>query len=78
MTNEDKIEDFEVYSIGLCFSSVCTSLTPAEAEVRMNAEQPTGISSPWKISPRKTFASGHPNPCDCRERPGHKHYLFEC
>jgi len=71
---------FEVYSLGLCYMSVCSSLQPNEIVRRANQEHPTGISSDWEISENKTFADGTtPMPCPCENNPEtHKHYLLEC
>ncbi len=70
--------DFEVYSFGACFASVCTSLPVSEATDRLNAEYPTGIKSRWELA-REDFRTGESNPCPCSRSPAtHKHYLFEC
>lgn len=71
--------EFTVYSVGLCFASVCTSLPLKEATRRLNVEHPTGTRNEWKPSEDATFHSGEPNPCPCNTNPGtHKHYLFVC
>lgn len=70
--------EFEAYSVGICNASVCTSLPVNAAEQRLNVEHPTGIGMKWKLSKDKTFAGGQPMPCDCRDYPGNKHYLFHC
>jgi hypothetical protein len=71
--------DFTVYAHGICAVSVCTNLSPEEAEKRLNEELPTGIESKWKLSEDKTFAGGQPHPCPCDKNPEtHKHYLFNC
>lgn len=70
---------FEVYSIGMVYASVCTSLSDKEATKRLNAEHPTGISSQWAVSKSATFRDGRPNPCPCEQHPEtHRHILFEC
>lgn len=70
---------FHVYAVGLCWLSVCTSITDAaEIETRANLDQPTGISRRWTIH-AGPFKTGEPNPCPCNE--GHadrKHYLLSC
>ena len=71
--------EFEIYSIGIVCASVCTSLTPGEAELALNVEHPTGISTRWTLSEDKTFGDGvSPMPCGCPDHPGNKHYLFNC
>jgi hypothetical protein len=69
--------EFAVYSVGLCYASVCTSLTVEEAAQRLNIEHPTGIG-PWQIDPEGVFASGAPNPCKCHDFDTHQHMLFSC
>lgn len=75
------MEKLIVYSVGIVAMSVCVDkkLTRKEIEHLANAEQPTGISSKWKISKDKTFASGESNPCQCDQHPNaRKHYLLNC
>lgn len=55
--------EFEVYGLGIVCASVCTSLTAEEAELALNVEAPTGISSRWTLSGDKTFLTGGPRPC---------------
>lgn len=81
MTSNKKgntMEDFVIYSGGICFCSVCSRLSLEETTKRVNNENPTGISSNWQLSERN-FDSGETNPCACNDYPEtHKHYLFEC
>jgi len=71
--------DFQVYSLGLCFASVCSDLSPKEVVKEMNRTHPTGIFAEWMMSTDQTFKSGEPNPCPCKDYPDtHKHYLLEC
>lgn len=73
------MKDFDAYTIGLCYASVCSSLSPRETVKRMNAQHPTGIRHRWKLAPDKTFKTGQPNPCPCENNPStHKHYLLVC
>jgi hypothetical protein len=77
MTKTTKAEDFTIYSLGICYASVCTSLTNREATRRLNSEQP--VNSGWKVSKDKKFHSGQPNPCRCEDNPKtHRHILFSC
>lgn len=70
---------FEVYREGLCFMSVCTDLTPKEAEEYAQLIKPSGTSRGWKISEEKTFRTGEPNPCPCDQHPKSRiHILFDC
>lgn len=71
------MDDFTAYSVGLCYASVCTSLSDDETTARLNAERPTGIG-PWRIAD-EAFANGDPNPRPCDQNPGtHRHVLFNC
>ena len=75
---KQEIKDFEIYSNGLVFCSVCSSLTQEETIRRVNVENTTGINSNCKILEEK-FNSGEPNPCACNLYPKtHNHYLFSC
>jgi hypothetical protein len=69
---------FRVYSVGICCCSVCTNLSDSDAEVRVNIEYPTGITTPWKISEDKTFSGGEPHPSPCPDDSSCRHILFEC
>lgn len=67
--------EFTAYAMGLCFASVCTTLTDVEATARLNAEHPGVV---WRVSPAETFKRGDPNGGACEEFPGsHRHLLFE-
>ena len=72
--------DFLIYSRGIVHNSVCSSLTPKETTDRINLEEPTQISSSWKLSKDKFFRGEEQrNPCPCEDFPKtHKHYLFVC
>jgi len=70
-------EEFEVYSEGIIYASVCSSLAQAEVEKRM-ALRLCGAREGWKLSQRK-FSGGEDNPTSCGLKPEtHKHYLFSC
>lgn len=69
--------EFEAYSVGLCFASVCTSLTPEAAAEKLNHQHPTGIDSQWELSD-EDFSGGQINGCDCPDHKGNKHYLYVC
>lgn len=74
----NKLPDFDAYSVGLIYASVCTSLSLEEATRRLNAEQPTGVQSQWKLA-TEDFASGEKNGCTCDQAPEtHRHLLFTC
>ena len=70
--------EFAIYTEGLCFASVCTSLSDDEATARMPL---SGTSMGWQIAdqpfnagtPRET-----PNGSPCPDYPGNRHLLFEC
>lgn len=72
--------DFDAYSVGLCYVSVCTSLTDEEATDRLNHEHPTGINSSWFVSTEPHFHEGYAsNPCPCPSSPStNRHVLFQC
>lgn len=70
---------FDILSIGLCYMTVCTNVeSPIDIEKLANAEHPSGVSSPWRLSTDKNFATGHTNPCACEHDGGRKHYLLSC
>lgn len=69
----------KVYANGLCYCSVCTDLTDREEiELQVNAKNPTGVSSPWRISDDPTFKTGEPNPHLCENDNTCRHFLMEC
>lgn len=70
--------EFTIYSNGICFCSVCSSLSPEETEMRINRENPSGTLGGWLLT-EDDFMDGDPNPVPCNENPEtHKHYLFAC
>lgn len=71
--------DFEVYAEGPVFTSVCTSLSPEEAEKRLNEENPTQVEGlVWRLH-AEGFRDGTPQGAPCPVSPEtHKHYLFSC
>jgi hypothetical protein len=70
---------FDVYAIGPCAASVCTTLPREAIAAHMNAVSPTGISSEWKVSGEPIFANGQPNGCSCNDGlPGARHWLMSC
>lgn len=72
------MDDLTVYSMGLCYASVCTTLPDAEATSRMNLEHMPGTSHGWQIAD-EPFRNGDPNGRPCDQRPAsHRHLLFEC
>lgn len=70
--------EFTVYAIGLCYASVCTNLSLEQATKRLNAEHPSGTTQKWQKSKDPTFHDGSPNPCNCEQGTGKKHWLFDC
>lgn len=71
-------KEFYTYAVGMCCSSVCSSLPVEEVTARLNRESPTGIESQWTHS-AESFMDGTPNPCPCHDSPDtHQHYLFVC
>lgn len=67
-----------IYAGGLVHCSVCAPLryTVEMVEAEVNAINPTGISSPWKVS-TEPFASGESNPCPCSDL-DRQHWLMVC
>lgn len=74
------MDELEIYSNGFIHCSICTNMgSMEEIERRVNRENPTGISSHWKVSESPTFANGEPHPGVCEQKPDtHKHYLMVC
>jgi hypothetical protein len=77
--NFSETKDFNAYAVGICYASVCTNLSVAEATKRLNEEHPTGIRPQWKLDDDPSFAGGKSNPCPCENNPEtHRHLLFCC
>ena len=75
----ERVMDFEVYAVGICYASICTVLDRADIKERMNREHPSGTENGWMLSDDPTFKDGEPNPSPCDQRSGtHKHYLMVC
>ena len=74
---KDEDADFTVYTEGLCYASVCSSLPVEEVVARM-ARRLSGVNA-WALSKKVTFSGGEPNPCSCEDYPEtRQHFLFEC
>lgn len=74
---KDEDADFIVYTEGICYSSVCSSLPVDEVVARMKRRL-SGVG-PWTLSEAESFSEGEPNPCPCDQNPAtHQHYLFVC
>jgi hypothetical protein len=70
-------DEFTIYSTGVVYASVCSSLSAEDTAQRLNTEMPSGVQ-PWKLAD-EPFNNGAPNPCLCDRNPKtHKHYLFNC
>jgi hypothetical protein len=69
-----------IYCMGIPVCSVCVpaAWTREEVEQEVNRASPTGIDSPWKISPDALFRTGETNPCPCETDAERKHYLMNC
>lgn len=61
-----------------CSACVKEDLSIKEIEKQVNIQNPTGISSKWRISKDKTFRNGEINPCQCKQNNNRKHYLLNC
>jgi len=67
--------DFIVYASGLCYASVCTTLTGEQAAAQMF---PAGTRRGWHLSD-EDFANGTPNGSPCERYPDtHRHFLLDC
>lgn len=66
-----KDEHFEVAREELLFCVVCSDLSQEEVVARMR-DRPSGTSAGWVLAEHPLQGS------DCNEKPGFKHYLFEC
>ena len=74
------METIEIYSVGICYMSVCASnnISLDKIEMIANDRYPTEISHHWSIA-NEPFISGDPNPCPCDKFPDtRKHYLLHC
>jgi hypothetical protein len=68
---------FKAYSVGVCYASVCTNLSVAEATALLNQEHPTGVGQ-WALDPEGVFANGAKNPFPCPDDTSCRHLLFSC
>jgi hypothetical protein len=73
------MKDFEIYSYGLIYCSVCTSWKDIQKITdQVNKEYPTGLSSKRTLAD-EPFRGGAANPHPCETMGGtHNHYLFVC
>lgn len=68
--------DFTVYSEGIVYASVCSSLPLKETLERLRRKHPSAVE-PWVLAD-EPFRAGQENPCPCENHPAtHKHYLLE-
>ena len=69
-----------IYSFGLVCCSVCVpkEMKQDEIERQVNSQNPTGISTNWRISNDKFFKSGSVNPHICEKDSNRMHYLLNC
>ncbi len=70
--------EFQVYSVGACFSSVCSALSIEETTKRVNEMLSPNNEIEWKLNDDKKFANGTPMPHQCPDHAANKHYLFSC
>lgn len=68
-----------VYAEGLYLCSVCApaGMSREVVEAVVNSQNPSGISSPWRIADRQ-FRTGQPNPTPCDQHGDRMHYLLSC
>lgn len=68
----------DIYAKGMVHCSICTDMKNVQAiEAAVNAQNPTGIASQWKVSEEK-FADGSDNPHQCEDDAANRHYLMVC
>lgn len=69
-----------IYTQGLCYASVCAPAEMAadEVEAEVRRDHDSGTDGGWRRSIDETFKGGQPNPCQCDQDPGRKHWLFVC
>lgn len=66
-----------VFSEGLFYASVCTSLGDEATDAAM-ATRPSGTRGGWTRSADTHFAEGQTNPCPCDTEPDtRRHVLYE-
>jgi hypothetical protein len=66
-----------VYSEGVCFMSVCSSLSAGDTEAWIRENHPSGTSHNWAIA-KEGFRNGDPNGRACEDTAGRCHFLLEC
>lgn len=69
--------DIEVYSEGICYMSVCSTLSPEETVKQVQETRPSGTSHGWQLAD-ETFRTGEPNGCACKDHKGRRHFLLCC
>lgn len=55
---------------------VCTDISPANVNFRLNKEHPSGTRDGWSMPQTLPNGAGNPWPCDAN--PNNVHYYFEC
>jgi hypothetical protein len=72
------MDDFTIYSTGIFYMSVCSTLERGQVEARANTESPSGTTNGWRVAD-EPFRTGAANPCPCDQHPdSHKHWLLAC
>ena len=75
------MDDVVIYQTGLVCTLACALDATSRRDVAaaVNERSPTGISSSWAVSRRKTDSvTGKANPYPCAEHPGRQHWLLTC
>lgn len=75
-----KLNEIEIYEVGICYMSVCAPADWDEKDVEnyANILSPSGVSHRWTKAD-EPFADGAPNPCWCDDSDKkRKHYLLSC
>lgn len=69
-----------VYALGIVCASVCAPehLDAEQVADALNRQEPTGISSRWRVSDDPQFRSGQTNPCPCEQDSSRRHWLLSC
>lgn len=78
---EWKLEDVNIYAVGVCYCSVCAPKKMSIREVTriVNIKNPAGPTYGWRKSKDKKFNKGdQSNPCECENDKTRRHILFNC
>ena len=74
------METVRIYSNGIVHCSVCVpkDMSREAIEGAVNLQNPTGVSTKWKIDESGKFADGTLFPAQCEEDATRFHWLMVC